>query len=557
MPPVGDLELALARAVGVGERAALVAEQLALEQRLGDRAAVDRHERPARAARLASWIACATSSLPVPFSPSDQHGGVGRRHALDQREHLADRLGLADQPVVALAAADARPAAVPARCCRTCNARRRMTSQLVELDRLRVPVHRAAADREQRVLAAVVAGHHDHLGERVAVDDLVEQVRGPRPRPARRLSATSSVTSPGVSRAAAARLLGGARGRAPRTRRPAPSAAGCGSTPRRRRSGSSRLSPAHHAPPRATSARRAHPPGAAPSAEAARVRRSVHRQAHAERRARARAGCSTAMRAAVRLDDACGTAPARRRARSSWWSRTAGTARVRMNSSLMPRPVSRTVSTSVARRRRPPARRVARERRSSPRAGERLARVGEQVDEHAQHQPAVHASPARRRARRPCSRTPSRSPSASPRRRRAPPRAASRTSARLGLRRRAGAPRPTTWLISSRRFVTVRSTTAIASRWNSGFARCRRAFSTTSDSPETWFLMSCSTKRRQPVERLELAGLGQLLGLAREPQRRRELARHRAEELDVLVRVVLVAALLRQPQQPDQQVARP
>src|SRR5262249_31157045 len=33
-----------------------------------------------------------------------------------------------------------------------------------------------------------------------------------------------------------------------------------------------------------------------------------------------------------------------------------------------------------------------------------------------------------------------------------------------------------------------------ASRWKSGLLMWRRAFSTTSESPETWFLMSCSTK---------------------------------------------------------------
>ena len=42
---VGLLEAADAPGVGAGERAALVAEELALEQRLGDRGAVDRDER--------------------------------------------------------------------------------------------------------------------------------------------------------------------------------------------------------------------------------------------------------------------------------------------------------------------------------------------------------------------------------------------------------------------------------------------------------------------------------------------------------------------------------
>ena len=50
---VGLLELADAAAVGPGERALLVAEQLALEQRLGDGGAVDRQERPS--ARRLCW----------------------------------------------------------------------------------------------------------------------------------------------------------------------------------------------------------------------------------------------------------------------------------------------------------------------------------------------------------------------------------------------------------------------------------------------------------------------------------------------------------------------
>ena len=55
--------------VGAGERAAHVAEQLALEQRADERAAVDRDERRRLARRPAKWSARATSSLPVPLSP--------------------------------------------------------------------------------------------------------------------------------------------------------------------------------------------------------------------------------------------------------------------------------------------------------------------------------------------------------------------------------------------------------------------------------------------------------------------------------------------------------
>ena len=52
-----------------GERAPLVAEQLALEQPLGQRAAVDARRTAARRAAIRSWMARATSSLPVPLSP--------------------------------------------------------------------------------------------------------------------------------------------------------------------------------------------------------------------------------------------------------------------------------------------------------------------------------------------------------------------------------------------------------------------------------------------------------------------------------------------------------
>ena len=43
-PAIGQLELALPLHVGAGERAALMPEQLGLEEGLGNGAAVDRHE---------------------------------------------------------------------------------------------------------------------------------------------------------------------------------------------------------------------------------------------------------------------------------------------------------------------------------------------------------------------------------------------------------------------------------------------------------------------------------------------------------------------------------
>ncbi len=92
---VGHLELALAPVLRAGERALLVAEQLALEQALGQRAAVDRHDGkvPPRAGgvdrprdELLAGAALA----------ADQHGRVGPRHRGDQLEHLAHRCAVAD-----------------------------------------------------------------------------------------------------------------------------------------------------------------------------------------------------------------------------------------------------------------------------------------------------------------------------------------------------------------------------------------------------------------------------------------------------------------------------
>jgi hypothetical protein len=67
---VGQLELAVAAlAVGAGVGAGGHAEELGLQQRLGHGGDVDAHERLAGAG-LAAWMACASSSLPVPVSPS-------------------------------------------------------------------------------------------------------------------------------------------------------------------------------------------------------------------------------------------------------------------------------------------------------------------------------------------------------------------------------------------------------------------------------------------------------------------------------------------------------
>ena len=90
-----------------GEGALLVAEELTLEERLGERRAVELDE-GAFARGLFWWIACATSSLPVPLSPGDEHARLGRRDLLDDVEDLLHRGARADDVVEAELVVQAR-----------------------------------------------------------------------------------------------------------------------------------------------------------------------------------------------------------------------------------------------------------------------------------------------------------------------------------------------------------------------------------------------------------------------------------------------------------------
>jgi hypothetical protein len=147
----GQFHPALARAKRVGERAALVAEQLALDQVLRNRPAIDRNERPlAPPTRLVDRVR--DQLLAGAVLAENQHGRVGRRHALHELEHLPDRLGLADDPVVALEAARAIRLLLQLDAAHVQRALQHH-AELRQLDRLRVPVDRAAADRRERVLA--------------------------------------------------------------------------------------------------------------------------------------------------------------------------------------------------------------------------------------------------------------------------------------------------------------------------------------------------------------------------------------------------------------------
>ncbi len=161
---VGELEMALARRHRAGEGATLVPEELAFEQALGHRAAVDGDERAARARALgvdrARQPLLADAGL-----AEDEQRAVGTHHAardgdepLHGRAHqhevveaiaLVGTLGLEPAQPILAAALDQRP-------------------QSVEQDRIRHAVveHGETAGGEHlgALVGEVIADDDDHLG---------------------------------------------------------------------------------------------------------------------------------------------------------------------------------------------------------------------------------------------------------------------------------------------------------------------------------------------------------------------------------------------------------
>ena len=93
---VGDLEQPLAVGVGAGEGPFAVAEELALDEVLGQGAAVDRDEGVAGAAALVVEVA-GDQLLAGAGLAQDHHAGIGRRDRVDQAADRLHRRGVADQ----------------------------------------------------------------------------------------------------------------------------------------------------------------------------------------------------------------------------------------------------------------------------------------------------------------------------------------------------------------------------------------------------------------------------------------------------------------------------
>ena len=107
-PPVGGLEEPAPRGQGARERAALMAEQLRLHERLGQRRAVHDHERPV-GARARVVDGPGDQLLPRPRLALDEHGGVEVRHASHELVQLDHPGGLADEVLHAVALAELLP----------------------------------------------------------------------------------------------------------------------------------------------------------------------------------------------------------------------------------------------------------------------------------------------------------------------------------------------------------------------------------------------------------------------------------------------------------------
>ena len=138
-----------------------------LDQVRRDRAAVERHERLRRRARLSSCSVSATSSLPVPVSPVTSTVASVRATFCDLVVDRLHRRRRADHPAEAPEPAQllAQRAHLPAQPRRALHVREHLLEP-ADVDRLGQIVGDAAAHRAHRGVDARVAGHEHEVHRR-------------------------------------------------------------------------------------------------------------------------------------------------------------------------------------------------------------------------------------------------------------------------------------------------------------------------------------------------------------------------------------------------------
>ena len=172
---VGGLDLADGGLAGPGERAALIAKQLAFEQRLGDRCAVDGDKFSAAFGRLVQALRqhlFASAAL-----AQQHHGGGAGGHALDHAagaqhlgvtgEQAAQGVGLVQRlqtPVLGLQFEQPERAV-------------NRQSQQLRLEGLGKKVVGPQRNGAQRIRLVVLAGEHDHLDVGVQRQQLLQQAK--------------------------------------------------------------------------------------------------------------------------------------------------------------------------------------------------------------------------------------------------------------------------------------------------------------------------------------------------------------------------------------------
>ena len=198
MPPSACSKRPRRSALRAGERAALVAEQLGLEQVLRDRRGVDRDERPGRA-RAVPVQRARDELLAGARLAGDEHRRVRLRQPADRAEHLLHRRRLAQHlrrlaPIAAATGAGAGASAI---------ARRISATRVVDVERLRQVLERAALERRDGAVEVRVRGHDDHRELRDSAPSPCRAARAPtrpasgcrRRAPAARSTASACSTS--------------------------------------------------------------------------------------------------------------------------------------------------------------------------------------------------------------------------------------------------------------------------------------------------------------------------------------------------------------------------